>query len=484
MVSSDERFLNKVKEQKESLELPQDTIEKLVCRQLFHLENGETTNLIRNFFNLKYYNNEELKILHTIGVNYWKNYNKPPTDTTIEAVLKNEKFADKSEKLLKLKKQIDELKDFDQKYVQDTILNYIKGRSVYFTILDNIDYITSTNDVSKIMPMLEDTMKISVSDDIGVEYFENLGNHITEMTTKEVRIPFLWKTWDMYTYGGIPENDGCLFVIMAQPGLGKSQMMMNIGYNWLMQDKNVLMVSLEMSQKMYSARMDALFADIGVNEIKDNTDKLAKRVKLMKSTHSNARLYIKQYSPNEFNSNKLKNLLEKLEKTKGFKPDLIIVDYLNIMGTNGPSYGMKLYERIGMITKELRSVSVETKIPILTATQANRGNGGYAADESISMDNTSQSSAINMDADCLFALFQGNGDRQSGILHVKILKNRLGGFVDRTFIMMVDYNTLKITENEQGIENDLSDTLGEDFGEPAEAGNNNEEIENIFNQLK
>ena len=109
--------------------------------------------------------------------------------------------------------------------------------------------------------------------------------------------------------------------------------------------------------------------------------------------------------------------------------------------------------------------------------------GGYSTDDSISMDNTSQSSSINMDADCLFALYQGKGDRQSGILHIKILKNRLGGFVDRTFIMMVDYNTLKITENEQGIENDLSDTLGDDFGEPVEAGNNNKEVEDIFEGL-
>lgn len=328
------------------------------------------------------------------------------------------------------------------------------------------------------MPMLEDTMKISVSDDIGIEYFENLNNHIEEMKTKEQRVPFLWKTWDMYTYGGIPKDDGCLFMIMAQPGLGKSQMMMNIGYNWLMQDKNVLMVSLEMSQKMYSARMDALFSDICVNEIKDNTEILAKRVNATKLAHPRARLYIKQYSPNEFNANKLKNLLEKLEKTKNFKPDLVILDYLNIMTTNGPSYGMKSYQRVGMISKEVRAVSVETKIPFISSCQSNRSSGGYATDDSISMDNTSDSAAINMDADCIFALFQGKGDRQSGILHVKILKNRLGGFVDRTFIMTVDYNTLKITENDGQIENDLTDTLGEDF--VMESGNGNSEVEEIF----
>ena len=152
------------------------------------------------------------------------------------------------------------------------------------------------------------------------------------------------------------------------------------------------------------------------------------------------------------------------------------------MATNGPSYGMKSYDRIGMITKELRAVSVETKIPILSATQANRSSGGYSTDDSISMDNTSESSAINMDADCLFALYQGKGDRQSGILHVKILKNRLGGFVDRNFIMMVDYNTLKITENEDGIENDLSDTLGDEF-ESMTVSNSNKEVDDLLENI-
>ena len=49
-----------------------------------------------------------------------------------------------------------------------------------------------------------------------------------DLTSKEERIPFKWKDWDKYTYGGIPVGEACLFVIMAKPGLGKSQFMMNI----------------------------------------------------------------------------------------------------------------------------------------------------------------------------------------------------------------------------------------------------------------
>ena len=43
-----------------------------------------------------------------------------------------------------------------------------------------------------------------MSSDLGVEYFENLSNHIKDLTSKEERIPFKWTDWDRVTYGGIP----------------------------------------------------------------------------------------------------------------------------------------------------------------------------------------------------------------------------------------------------------------------------------------
>ena len=246
---------------------------------------------------------------------------------------------------------------------------------------------------------------------------------------------------------------------MAQPGLGKSQMMMNIGYQWILQNKNILMISLEMSEQMYSRRMSALFSDINVNKLKDYTEILKKRVSTTKLSCPKSRLYIKQFSPNEFNALKLKHMLKKLKETKNFIPDLIIVDYLNIMSTNYPSYNMKLYERVGTISKELRAISIETKIPILSATQANRsGSGGYAG-EDISMNNTSDSAAINMDADAIFALYQLEGERELGRINIKILKNRLGGYVETIFPMSVNYDTLKISDWNQETDSDVTSSI-------------------------
>lgn len=42
------------------------------------------------------------------------------------------------------------------------------------------------------------------------------------------------------------------------------------------------------------------------------------------------------------------------------------------------------------------------------------------------MNNTSDSTGINMDADAIFALYQLEGERELGRINVKILKNRLG----------------------------------------------------------
>ena len=83
------------------------------------------------------------------------------------------------------------------------------------------------------------------------------------------------------------------------------------------------------------------------------------------------------------------------------------------------------------------------------------------------MNNTSDSSGINMDADVIFALYQLEGEREIGRINIKILKNRLGGYVDRIFPMLVNYDTLKISDwncNDQ--DSELDDQVFEEI--PAE----------------
>jgi hypothetical protein len=145
---------------------------------------------------------------------------------------------------------------------------------------------------------------------------------------------------------------------------------------------------------------------------------------------------------------------------------------------------MKSYERVGAISKELRSVSIETKLPILSATQSNRsGSGGYAG-EDISMNNTSDSASINMDADALFALYQLEGERELGRVNVKILKNRLGGYVDTIFPMTVNYDTLKISDWGGDSDDELDNEIFNDSNQHVkQTTTDSSEIDTLFENL-
>ena len=74
------------------------------------------------------------------------------------------------------------------------------------------------------------------------------------------------------------------------------------------------------------------------------------------------------------------------------------------------------------------------------------------------MSNAAESAGIPATADAMIALYQLEGERENGVINVKILKNRLGGYVGNTFKLSVNYDTLKITN--MAFDDDINDTEG------------------------
>jgi hypothetical protein len=100
------------------------------------------------------------------------------------------------------------------------------------------------------------------------------------------------------------------------------------------------------------------------------------------------------------------------------------------------------------------------------------------------MNNTSDSASINMDADAIFALYQLEGERELGRINVKILKNRLGGYVDTVFPMMVNYDTLKISDWDNSSDDNTYIENSTEINNNAKTNTTeSSEINDIFNQL-
>jgi replicative DNA helicase len=488
--------MNKLKvyeNEEEMLEISFDSAESLVCKQLFKPLNSDFTHFIYENFKDSWFKDEFKRELFKIGSAYYKKYESTPNELTINAIFKNKKYESKSSDLIKAFNKITSFKEeeYEEKHIKDLLIKFVKNRSVYFTILEQIDEIEQTGEIGDCLSRFEKIVQIDLSDDLGIEYFDNLENHCNELISVDDRTPFGYEELDKYTYGGLPSHDACLFIIMAQPGLGKSQLMMNIAYNWVMNNKKVLMISLEMSEDMYSRRMDGLFSDLNVNRLKENVGLLKSRVKGVKSNIPEGSLRIKEFPTGTFNSAMLKQFLKKLKATKNWEPDIIFVDYLNIMRPNGNNMNMGLYEKCARISEELRAISCMLKVPIVSAVQANRSHSGSGyAGADIDMSNVSESSGITATADALMALFQLEGERDLGRINLKILKNRLGGYLDKIIPFKVNYETLKMEdwvnedEDESGVFDDFQDASDEMFSNSKtinkkELNNGNNRIEDI-----
>ena len=116
-----------------------------------------------------------------------------------------------------------------------------------------------------------------------------------------------------------------------------------------------------------------------------------------------------------------------------------------------------MYEDGKVISEQLRKLSYDLGIPVVTAVQCN-SSGFNTAD--IGMQNIAESRGIAHTADFIAGLYQTEDEQEQGVFHMKILKSRLG-----------DKGNFKFQFNSQTMEfkdiNDVLDSSGTEFVKPS-----------------
>ena len=127
-----------------------------------------------------------------------------------------------------------------------------------------------------------------------------------------------------------------------------------------------------------------------------------------------------------------------------FKPDLLIVDYLDLLAPRGSDLRLEPRHRLRSVTEDLRSISLRHNIAVISATQANRAS---LSKLKITEANVSESFGKIEVADVVLALCQSEEEKQNKRARLSILKNRdyiSGGCVevyvdfDRMLLMGLD----------------------------------------------
>ena len=405
--------------------------------------------LIAEKFKLSYYSEFPISVALSLLIKFHKKYNQlPPTDLLKDMVNKAVANSNKYDATL-INTSIDSALNLDinvdENFIRDSVVNFISSVNTYNIILDNIERIKSQKDVSYLLKELSEIENLRVdNNDLGFNYFGDFNKHLEELQNPEQRIPTGFEKLDKLLTGGWLKNGRMLALFMAPSHLGKSLMLSNLAVNSLKQGKFAVIISLEMSEHVYSTRIDAHISKMDINTMHLEADKLTNNINKFKKFHPDAELVIKEFPAKAVNSRQITDYLKKLQEKYNRKIDVIYLDYLTLLAPCNRSNRDGLYETGATVTIEARAISYELECPVISAVQGNRST--FNSDENTGMESVSESIAIAQTADVMISLFQTDSMRAENMIGYEIAKNRLGGRVGETGSFTVNYSTLVISE--------------------------------------
>lgn len=344
---------------------------------------------------------------------------------------------------------------------------FFQKRAVYLAILYSIKIIDGEDkklNEDAIPSLLQDALAVSFDTNIGHEYFDNADERYDYYHRKEKGIRFDLEYLNKIT-GGIGLRPKSLTAVAARTGGGKSIFLCHTAASTLMQGKNVLYISMEMSEEAIAERIDANLMDTPIHELRNiSKDIFETRLKRVKSkTHG--KLVIKEYPTSSAHAGHFRALIEELKQKKNFTPDLICVDYLNICASARiKAATANSYTIIKSIAEELRALAVEYSVPVLTATQLNRGGVGNS---DVEMTDTSESMGSVHTFDLYFALIRTEELDELNQVMIKQLKNRYGdlGYYKR-FVIGLDTSRMKFYDVEESAQKNIADSGQDEDDKP------------------
>jgi replicative DNA helicase len=335
---------------------------------------------------------------------------------------------------------------------------WCKDRAIYIAVMDSIEVIDkkSQRSTGEIPELLKDALSVSFDQHIGHDQIEDADARFEFYHTEEEKIPFDLEYFNKITKGGLPNKT--LNICLAGTGVGKSLFMCHMASAGLMMNKNILYITLEMSEERIAERIDANVLNVPMKDLPDLSKKMYdKKVDKIRAK-TKGKLIIKEYPTASAHVGHFRHLLQELEIKKDFKPDMIFIDYLNICSSHRirPGSGANSYTLVKSIAEELRGLAVEFDVPIMSATQTTRS--GYGSTD-IGLEDTSESFGLPATADMMFALITSEELEELDQLVVKQLKNRYNDpTVFKRFVIGIDRSRMKLYDCEQDAQEELIDS--------------------------
>ena len=436
-----------------TLKIEEITLSKLILNDTY-------TKKVLPFIKDEYYDSQSHKILFSTLSEYVNKFETTPEPNALK--IEVEKRRDISEEIYKEVEQFLNNLDRDQ-YNEDWLIEttekWCKEKAIYIALMESVkiaDGQDKTRTKDAIPSIMSEALGVCFDDHVGHDYIQDSDERYDFYHRKEEKIPFDIEYLNKITKGGIPNKT--LNIALAGTGVGKSLFMCHVASSVLLQGRNVLYITMEMAEEKIAERIDANLLDIPIQQLTSpllTKEKYSSKLLQLKQK-TQGKLIIKEYPTASAHVGHFKALLNELSMKKGFSPDIIFVDYLNICASaRYKGTIVNSYTYVKAIAEELRGLAVEFDLPIVSATQTTRAGFGSSDPD---LTDTSESFGLPATADLMLALISNEEMEELGQIMIKQLKNRYNDpTMYKRFVVGIDRAKMRLYDCDQGAQDDIID---------------------------
>lgn len=372
------------------------------------LTDGKFLERVIEALDTKYFENESFAWAVDIIRAHFRKYKAPPTLEALSVYVKelpNEVLRETVKNALR-----DTQKDTTGlDFIKDKTVEFCQDQALKNAIYESVNLYQAGKRI-EVRKIIDDALKVGIDSNIGHEYTEMFVQRISESSRKTVSTG--WPVIDNITDGGL--GPGEMGVVVAPAGIGKSWGLVSMAASAVKSGKNVVYYTMELSENYVGLRFDSHYTGIPSQNLKFHQDEVMHKLQTITGN-----LVIKYYPTKTATVQTIRSHIEKLKIVKGFLPDVVFVDYADLL----VGVGKEKRHVLENVYEDLRGLAGEFQIPIWTASQANKSSLEH---DVIEADKVAEAYAKVMIADFVMSLSRKITDKISGTARWHIIKNRMG----------------------------------------------------------
>ena len=375
------------------------------------LNDVKFTKQIIDILEVSYFDSDSNKFIIKTIQDYFTKYKTVPTMEALKVFIDDiENDVLKSGVVDFLRQAWSHRESPDLEFVKEKCLEFCKNQVIKNAIMESVELLDNQQ-YDDIKGVMDKAMSAGMERDIGHEYLTGFEERMTNQARDT--LPTKWDSINELMDGGL--GGGELGVVVAPAGIGKSWTLQALGAEAIKKGSTVIHYTLELNSSYVGLRYDTIVSGQPTGNLQYYKDEVQKAIDKLKGD-----LIIKYYPTRTASVATLTAHLQQCE-LQGIKPDLVIVDYADIMKST-QNFTEKRHQ-IGHVYEELRGMAGEFNVPIWTASQANRSS---LEEDVIGADKVSEDYSKVMTADFVMSMSRKVEDKIANTGRFHVIKNRFG----------------------------------------------------------